>query len=179
MLPSWRDYQRQTPYYATLIGEPPYDGRVGVIVDTEDLNRALGSYRFGTPVPSQIRAYGYLKDHEVATTLAVLRRVFDEYPAIRESYRDTGDDGIVTTMPPIQSVEQLRDLIGIGNVHILPVERDGHAYIGFDFGCAWDEEHGLGVMVHRERVVAIGQADTASFAWIATDDDGTAIAIPQ
>lgn len=47
---------------------------------------------------------------------------------------------------------------------VLSVEKDGEAYIGFEFGCPWDREHGLGVMTHAGRVVEVGQADT-SFNW--------------
>ena len=44
------------------------------------------------------------------------------------------------------------------------------AYIGFELGCVWDEEHGLGVMTHRDRVVDVGGADTAFTEWIAEND---------
>jgi len=39
------------------------------------------------------------------------------------------------------------------------VEKDGIPYVGFEFGCTWDEEHGLGVLMHGTRTVEIG--DTA------------------
>jgi hypothetical protein len=58
-------------------------------------------------------------------------------------------------------------LIGLSNVHILSVARDG---IGLQFGCTWDEEHGLGVMTHRDRVVQVGGADTSFLTWIAEED---------
>lgn len=50
------------------------------------------------------------------------------------------------------------------------VVRDGAAYVGYEFACAWDEEHGLGAMTHRDRVVAVGQADVAILEWIAEQD---------
>jgi hypothetical protein len=56
------------------------------------------------------------------------------------------------------------------NVHILPVERDGLGYIGFELGCSWDEEHGVGVMLHGGRIIDIGSADTAFLSWIAERD---------
>ena len=59
---------------------------------------------------------------------------------------------------------------GLSNVHVLRVARDGIAYVGFEFGCAWEEEHGLGVMMHRDRVVAAGGADVSFLEWIAEED---------
>jgi len=32
-------------------------------------------------------------------------------------------------------------------------------YAGFEFGCTWDEEYGLGVLMHGTRTVEIGGAD--------------------
>jgi hypothetical protein len=43
-------------------------------------------------------------------------------------------------------------------------------YVGFEFGCTWDDEHGLGVLMHGERVVDVGGAETAFLLWIAERD---------
>lgn len=44
------------------------------------------------------------------------------------------------------------------------------AYVGYEFRCTWDEEHGMGVMTHKNRVVAIGGADVSILEWIAESD---------
>ncbi len=50
---------------------------------------------------------------------------------------------------------------------------------GYEFGCRWDDEHGLGAMTHAGRVVEVGGADTAILEWIATGDGGkTAESMP-
>lgn len=33
--------------------------------------------------------------------------------------------------------------------------------MGFELDCNWDEEHGLGVLMHKNRVVKVGQADVS------------------
>lgn len=43
----------------------------------------------------------------------------------------------------------------------LAISKDGFAYVGFELGCSWDEEHGLGVLTHKDHVVKIGEAETA------------------
>ena len=72
---------------------------------------------------------------------------------------------------PAQEAEPA-DLLGqlqLEEVHILPVEKDGLCYIGYGFGCRWDED-GIGVMTHGCRVVEVGSRDTALLCWLAEDD---------
>ena len=33
--------------------------------------------------------------------------------------------------------------------------------VGYELRCAWDTEHGVGVITHEDRVVEVSQADTA------------------
>ena len=171
MLLSWREFQSVTPYYSVLMGEPPYDGRVGVMVNTSDPDQVLTDYDFPAPSESQVNAYAFLKNEEVRLRNVVLQRLMAEYPQIKRTYVEADGNEAATLFPSIQSTEDLRELICICNVHVLPVERDRCAYIGFEFGCVWDPEHGLGIMMHRDRVVAVGQADSASMEWIAIEDD--------
>ncbi len=42
-------------------------------------------------------------------------------------------------------------------------------------GCTWDEEHGVGVLTHKGRVVKLGQADTAFDSHAAKKDGGKPI----
>ena len=73
-------------------------------------------------------------------------------------------------MPEIERIEQLRSLIGLSNVYVHAVSKDGMAYIGYEFGCTWDDEHGLGVMTHRNRIVEAGYADASFDEWTAKRD---------
>ena len=78
-------------------------------------------------------------------------------------------------MPDIKRNDDLRDMIGLGIVHVLSIAKDGHAYIGFEMGCTWDEEHGVGVMTHMGRVVGVGQGDMGFDSSAAENDGGKAI----
>jgi hypothetical protein len=55
-------------------------------------------------------------------------------------------------------------------VHLHPIKRADLPYLGFELGCTWDEEHGLGVLMHGTRAVAVGGSDTALLLWIAEED---------
>jgi hypothetical protein len=73
-------------------------------------------------------------------------------------------------MPDITTGEDLRPLIGLHSVNVHPLKKNGMPYLGFEFGCTWDEEHGLGVLTHGTRVVEVGGADTAILLWLAEKD---------
>jgi hypothetical protein len=64
----------------------------------------------------------------------------------------------------------LRDLVSLRSVHIHWAHAAKVAYVGYELACAWDTEHGIGVMTHEDRVVETGHADTAILGWIAERD---------
>ena len=111
------------------------------------------------PSPEQARAYEFLKSHEVATAESVLLAIFKEYPALRGAYAFDAEVA-AKLMPEIRKPEDLRALIGLRYVHLLPTARDGVGYVGFEFECTWDD-HGLGVMTHKGRIVEVGTAEMA------------------
>ena len=42
--------------------------------------------------------------------------------------------------------------------------------MGNEFECKWDSEHGVGVLMHDNRMVEIGGADTSFTLWMAEQD---------
>ncbi len=68
-------------------------------------------------------------------------------------------------VPVVNQPEELKELIKLHTVHVESGAKDGIAYLGFEFDCNWDEEHGLGVMMHGSRVLEVGQAEV-SFRYV-------------
>lgn len=97
-------------------------------------------------------------------TFAVLAALLPYYQKMRPRYLNFLGEQADTLMPEVQTADELRSLIDLRHVHIHPWSRDGIGYVGLQFGCAWDVGHGLGFMMHLDRVVQIGGADV-SFAW--------------
>jgi hypothetical protein len=73
-------------------------------------------------------------------------------------------------LPAVGSTEDLLPLISIQCMYVHQVSKDGQPYVGFEFECPWNEEHGLGILMHSTRVVEIGAADTAILLWIDRQD---------
>ena len=98
------------------------------------------------------------REHEHAIWDNLVRAIAEFYNGVAPVYIEAG----ATELPSILvNPEQLRELIGLSVVHVLAEGKDGVPYIGFQFGCTWDGEHGLGVMTHQGQVVAVGTADAA------------------
>jgi hypothetical protein len=98
--------------------------------------------------------------------------LFDRYPAWREEFRDAwgAPEEAEDYLPMLESVDDVKTVAGLTTVHVLPVSRDDLAYVGLELGCTWDDEHGLGVMLHKDRVVDVGPGNTAFNPWIAKED---------
>jgi hypothetical protein len=162
-LRSWRGFQRRTGDYGAADTQKTSTGLVSISIGTRvAAKRSL-------PTREQSAAFQFLIERDKVLRDLILAEVFRAYPALQTQYGyDTGSGRKI--MPTIKKPTDLKRLIGLATVHILPVQLEGTAYTGFEFGCTWDVEHGLGVMTHRQRIVEVGGAESAFLEWIAQDD---------
>jgi hypothetical protein len=168
VLPSWQGFQTRRGQRPAIISPNPSDGSTKLRVDTDGAGRI-------PPTEAQIAAYRWLLEHEAEVAAAVLNAIFAEYPRFRAEFLDAyeeGDPDAEATVPPLERPEQLKSMMGLYAVYILPIPREGVGYVGFQFGCDWEEEHGLGVLLHKARIVEIGQAPTAFDGNRAEEDSG-------
>lgn len=114
------------------------------------------------PTAEQVKAFQYLLDNEASVAAAVAHALVQYCPG--DAY--DGDDPVLWE---VNAVDDLRPLVRLSCIHVLDVVEDGEACVGFEFACAWGEEHGAGVVTHRGRVIATGQADCSFTEWIARD----------
>ena len=163
--PEWESFQDRTGAYGALnsTGQPPRPASVHI----QPANRALKT----PPSVEQSSAYEYLKSNGAAVVAAILDALLAAYPKLRESYRDAIDD-YEEVMPEVSDPNDFRRLIGLGTVHVQNVARDALAYIGFEIGCTWDDEHGVGVVTHKDRVIEVGGASESFSMWPGKRDGG-------
>lgn len=164
VLPSWAGFQSRRGPYNGQSSDAPADGGATLHVrpPDEDARRPPG--------PEQAAAFRWLMEHEGRVQRAVLDAVFRAYPELREGVTFGDDELDARWLPAIERPEELRRLMGLSHVHVHDIARDGVAYVGYELGCTWDDEHGVGVLTHRDRVVAVGQADTSFDEWTAWQD---------
>lgn len=162
VFPSWKGFQSRRGDYGSQDSAIPFDGRVRVVFAPEG--------RGTEPLTaSEIASIVWVIENEAPISETLLRSLVKEYPALQEQYGYSGKEK-AELMPDIKSTGDLRTLIGLSSVNIHQVQKDGIPYAGFEFGCSWDEEHGLGILMHGTRMVEIGGAETAILLWIAEQD---------
>lgn len=112
------------------------------------------------PSEAQLAALHYFNEHQHAVMDGFCQGVIDAYPRFMEIYDCPAYDAELG-FPELKSLDDVRKIIGIGGLFVRTQEKDGIAYMGFECGCPWDEEHGLGILMHKERVIDAEAADLA------------------
>jgi hypothetical protein len=123
------------------------------------------------PSPEQVAALRHLIDNAGDVFSAVLQSIYDEYHWMREDFAEClTPDEAVRLVPDLSVPIELLPLLSFGTMTVHRVFNADLAYIGLSFGCTWDEEHGLGVLIHGSRVVSVGGCDTSFMEWIPQSD---------
>ena len=162
-LPCWSGFQsrQETP---GIPGDPlPSDGQARITLGGDMISGHPRVQSF------HINAYHYLLKHQQQVQEQILQALLPEYKRLQDMY--CYDVSLAAArMPNVNDVQQFKKLIGLSAVHLLNVSKDDIAYVGYEFGCTWDREFGLGVMTHKDRIIEIGDASTAFLTWIADRD---------
>jgi hypothetical protein len=162
VLSSWKGFQNRNGTYGAQGSPMPSDGSVRIVFAPE--GRGIEAL-----TDSEKSSIAWVVDNEASISESLILTLLREYPSLQEQYGYSGDEK-AERMPDVRTVEDFRALIGLHSVNVHPVEKDGVPYAGFEFGCTWDDEHGLGILMHGARTVEIGGADAAILLWIAKRD---------
>ncbi|MGC4103794.1 DUF6985 domain-containing protein [Ferruginibacter sp.] len=158
-LPAWQGYQSRQGSYNGRDKDAVSDGTVKVFADGRNTDTGKAYTQ------QQANAIKYVIENDEKVRDAILAALLSEMPSFVDSYEDG--------MPIINSIEDFKNNIGLSIIHIMPADKEDHAYVGFEFGCEWDVEHGMGIMTHKDRIISIGQADVAFDDWITYEDNGS------
>ena len=89
---------------------------------------------------------------------------------IREDYektfREYGED---EEIPLVENDSELKELIMPLRVSIHEIVKDGYNYVGFGFDCSWQEEHGIGILMYKDRIVQHGGEDHAFLGYMSEE----------
>ena len=116
-----------------------------------------------------LHAYSYLIENQKLMRDLILNYLFKSYPGLQEKY-GYDDDEKSLFMPDLESKEELKQLIGISELHIMNVEKNDMAYVGYQFKCKWDTGHGIGFMTHGNKIVDFGGGSVSFLTWVARKD---------
>jgi hypothetical protein len=167
VLPAWKGFLSRLGAYNSTNSSRKSTGKARLRVLTADDARV-------DPTVEQQRAWQELVANQEAVRDAMLRAIVKEYSRFRKENADELDDPMMAEVygdlpKRISKEDELRKLIGLSSVYIHPAAKGGVAYVGYGFGCEWEDEHGLGVMTHRRRVLGAGHEDVAFMADVYED----------
>ena len=162
VLPSWSGFQARLGAYGAQSSAEPSDGSVRIVFAPEG--------RGNEPLTDvEVSSVAWVLENEASVSKALLSALLAEYPSLQERYGYSEEEE-TQLMPEVTDIDGFRSLIGLHSVNVHPLQKNGIPYVGFELGCTWDHEHGLGVLMHGTRVVEVGGADTAILLWIAERD---------
>lgn len=162
-LACWSGFQSRQEAYNAPDSPHPSNGNARINIGGDMINEDPAVQRF------HINAYNYLMEFQQQIQDNILHALFAEYKGLQEMYGYDKEEA-AALMPDVQDMQQFKKLIGLSAVHLLNVNKDDIGYVGYEFGCTWDAEHGLGVMTHKDRIIELGDASTAFLTWIADKD---------
>jgi hypothetical protein len=113
------------------------------------------------PSAMQIINFSWLEEEHEALAAAVLSSIHRQYPHIRSTYDFLPEEDLPAVLPEIAAPEDLLPLLRLNILTIQAIDHASTPYLGFDFSCAWDEEHGLGVLTCGTEILEIGTADVS------------------
>ena len=122
------------------------------------------------PMEAQREAVTYYLEQGRGVFTSVLTSLSLYYDKLRPRCIDFFGSEAACLMPIVRDTADFSRLIDLRHIHVHPWSKDGIVYVGLQFGCTWDREHGFGVLMHRDRVVSVGSADV-SFAWSPDEAD--------
>lgn len=162
-LPIWKDFQNRQGAYRSIDENENSNGEFGISIGG-DMVVNNPSIKI-----AHVNAYDYLTTYSEQVQNSILTRLLTEYKDLQTEYGYDGDEA-KEFMPDVNNIEQFKKIIGLSQIHIMEVSKDNIAYVGYEFGCSWDDEHGIGFMTHKDRIIDFGGADKSFLTWVAKKD---------
>lgn len=113
------------------------------------------------PAEMQFLNWHWLVAMDAELASALLAAIFEHYPEIERTYDFLPPSERATCLPALTSADGLRPLVALTGIVLHAVPHASTPYLGAMFRCAWDEEHGLGVLLHGTTALEVGTCDVA------------------
>jgi len=163
LLPSWKGHQSRRDLFGRKEVYKASDGNVQI-----SFAPIKGDC---PPSKAELAAVSWVIENEASISEALIASLFTKYRIMQDLYGYSGDEKN-ELMPDIASVDELRSLLRLNQVYVHRKQNEGLPYSGFLFGCTWEPEHALGILMHGSRTMEIGWAETA-FNEVRGEDGGS------
>ena len=99
-------------------------------------------------------------EREMELKDSVYKAIFAHYQEEAKELRLQFGEEYQHLVPPVENIEQLKELLTPTGVYIGELEPAEEA-VGLLFECTWEEEHGLGVLINNWKVEEVSHQDVA------------------
>ena len=109
------------------------------------------------PTVAQANAYVYCIENQGRVLDIVLAVIATSAREHRKSFEQWHSPAELEQLLPVDvTPDQLKTRLRLTRLQIGKRERDVFGYVEYHFNCAWDREHGLQVVLHKDRLVYSG-----------------------
>lgn len=111
------------------------------------------------PMEAQAAAFTYLLDNQSNILDACFRGIAKTAKRMRPIFQNGGwltPEQLEQLLPKSPTPEALHTRVRLYDVCITDRVKSGVAHVEYSFNCAWDQEHGLLIVLHRDRLVFSG-----------------------
>jgi hypothetical protein len=119
------------------------------------------------PYAEQLNTLNYIFENQEKIAELIITRTLSELEQIKLDYGLENEEEYQNL-----DRQKIKSLIGISSILIKIVAKDGFSYFDISGGCNWDEEHGLNMLFHKDRIISFGGIDGGS-THEAEKDNGT------
>jgi hypothetical protein len=159
-LPMLSGFQERNGTYTSISNDKPNKGLFKLEFE-DDLTENPDPY------PEQLNTLNFIFINQEKITKAIIDRILDELDEIKTDYGLEGEEEYQDL-----DEQKVKSLVGFSSINIKIVSKDGFSYFDISGGCNWDEEHGLNILFHKDRVISFGGIDGGS-TYKAEIDNGT------
>lgn len=154
ILSSWAGFQNRLGAYPSVSPKEASIGRASL-----HILKAKGVHSSKLD-EKEVNAYKYLIENQSFIQTKMLTNLLKIYPELQE-VSGLDEEDLQECMPHLKSTSEFKNLISLSSVYILNNAKENISFVGFGFDCSWDDEHGVGIMTHKEKIIEIGEFATA------------------
>lgn len=138
---------------------PPFTFRFGDLEPADVPVTILTKDRW----PSEMQFLNCLWLQEMDETFSsfLLEAIFDAYPTIRSRYDFIAEEDMNELLPDLPAPSAVSQIVRLNGLSIHAVDHASTPYLGANFACAWDDEHGLGVLSCGTELLEVGTGEVA------------------
>lgn len=137
-----------------LPARPRGQGELAKLLEAREVPVAIAGD--GWPSEMQLLNLRWLPPMDEPLASALLTALLGFYPRIRQDYHHLEGDA---ALPDAVTEASLRRLIRLRSLTIHAIPHASTPYLGAEFACSWDDEHGLGMLTAGTEILSIGTAD--------------------